>query len=362
MVALIRNALAVLVLVTTFTVPAGAGEPRTGAEIYSANCAACHGADGKGAAKSSVGFDVPLPDFTDCVFTTPEPDADWASTIHLGGAARAFNRRMPAFVDAMSDEEIDLVIGHLRTYCKEASWPRGDLTLPRPLVTEKALPENESVVTTVVSDQSVENQFVYERRIGRRSQYEAVVPYNFQQQDGSWNRGLGDLAFAVKHALFDSLRNGTILSVGGELTFPTGKDDKGLGGGVTIAEPFVTASQILPADGFLHLHAGFEFPVKSDDPNEAYWRVAVGKTFNQSRWGRAWSPMVELLGATALGVGEDPQWDVVPQMQVTLSRRQHIMIDAGLRIPANERSTRHTTFMMYFLWDWFDGGLLEGWR
>jgi hypothetical protein len=41
---------------------------------------------------------------------------------------------------------------------------------------------------------------------------------------------------------------------------------------------------------------------------------------------------------------------------------QHVMIDAGLRIPANERSARHTSFMMYFLWDWFDGGRHEGCR
>jgi hypothetical protein len=220
-------------------------------------------------------------------------------------------------------------------------------------------------VTTIVSpsgEASVENQFVYERRIGRRSQYEVVVPYSFQQQENYWNRGLGDVAFAVKHALFDRLSTGTILSAGGEMTFPTGKDDKGLGGGVTIAETFVTASQMLPRDGFLHFHGGFEFPLRSEDPNEAYWRLAVGKTFAQNRWGRAWSPMVELLGAKELSVPEDPLWDVVPQMQVTLSRRQHIMIDAGVRVPLNERSSRHSTFMMYFLWDWFDGGLLEGWR
>ncbi|HUR33785.1 MAG TPA: c-type cytochrome [Vicinamibacterales bacterium] len=359
--------LGALLFLSVADVPLAAqGTPRTGADIYQANCAACHGADGRGATQSSIAFtDVGLPDFTDCVFTTPEPDADWAATIHLGGAARAFNRKMPAFVDAMSDTEIDLVIGHLRTFCTQPSWPRGDLNLPRPLVTEKAFPENESLVTTVVSpdgDASVENQFVYERRIGRRSQYEAVIPFNFQQQAGGWNRGLGDIALALKHALFDDLRRGTILSAGGEMTFPTGKDDRGLGGGVTIAETFVTVSQLLPRDGFLHVHGGFEFPLKSADPNEAYWRTAVGRTFSQQRWGRAWSPMLEVLGLKELGVGEAPQWDVVPQMQVTLSRRQHVMVDAGVRIPITERSARHPAFMMYFLWDWFDGGLLEGWR
>jgi hypothetical protein len=365
MTAPVKIARVSLILIIFFGPAIHAQPSRSGAEIYAANCAACHGNDGKGAPRSSVGFDVPLPDFTECAFTTPEPDADWAATIHLGGTARAFNRTMPAFADAMSEEEIDLAIGHIRTFCRESSWPRGDLNLPRPLVTEKAFPENESVVTTVVSpsgDASVENQFVYERRIGRRSQYEVVVPYNFQQQSNSWNQGLGDVAFALKHALFDRVSTGTIVSVGGEMTFPTGKDDKALGGGVTVAEPFVTWSQILPREGFLHFHGGFEFPIDSENPNEAYWRVAAGRTFTTNRWGRAWSPMLELLGATEVGEPDDVQWDAVPQMQVTLSRRQHIMIDAGVRIPLNERSDRHPALMVYFLWDWFDGGLLEGWR
>ena len=55
------------------------------------------------------------------------------------------------------------------------------------------------------------------------------------------------------------------------------------------------------------------------------------------------------------------QWDVLPQMQVTLNRRQHIMINVGVRIPVNERTDRSTRVITYFLWNWFDGGLLDGW-
>jgi hypothetical protein len=59
--------------------------------------------------------------------------------------------------------------------------------------------------------------------------------------------------------------------------------------------------------------------------------------------------------------GAKTHWDVAPQMQVTLSVRQHVMVNAGVRIPVNERAGRSTQFVMYFLWDWFDGDLVTGW-
>jgi hypothetical protein len=46
---------------------------------------------------------------------------------------------------------------------------------------------------------------------------------------------------------------------------------------------------------------------------------------------------------------------------VTLSRRQHIMASFGVRVPANNRAGRPVQVMFYLLWDWFDGGLREGW-
>ena len=72
--------------------------------------------------------------------------------------------------------------------------------------------------------------------------------------------------------------------------------------------------------------------------------------------------MVEVLGAREMVAGVKPEWDILPQLQVSLSKRQHILINAGLRVPVNERDERHKTFMVYFLWDWFDGGLFSGWR
>ena len=41
---------------------------KTGAELFTQACAACHGHDGKGKEAGEIGFDVPTPDFTDCQF------------------------------------------------------------------------------------------------------------------------------------------------------------------------------------------------------------------------------------------------------------------------------------------------------
>jgi hypothetical protein len=170
------------------------------------------------------------------------------------------------------------------------------------------------------------------------------------------------VALAVKHALWHDHRRGAIFSAAGEVVLPTGNYDRGFGKGVTVFEPFVAAGIILPADSFLQVQTGFELPVdRARAEPEAFWRTAVGHTLTQGRFGRSWSPMVELLGARELTAGEGATWDLVPQMQVTLNTRQHIMLNAGVRFPVNARTGRATTVAVYLLWDWFDGGVFDGW-
>jgi hypothetical protein len=368
--ALRRVAILIVFLAAGPAAGSAAAQPpptRGGADLYNAACAACHAADGRGSPSTLVGFDTPIPDFTDCSFSTVEPDADWMAVAHDGGPARAFDRRMPAFGDAMADIELQLVLDHIRGFCRNPAWPRGELNMPRPLATEKAFPENEAVWTTTVNANGVGevgNELLYERRLGARTQFEVMVPLLLQEREtGGWNRGLGDVAFAVKRVLTHSLDRGHILSAAGELVLPTGKDSLGFGAGATIFEPFIAFGQLLPADGFLQVQAGLELPFdETRADREAFGRVAVGKTFTEGRFGRTWSPMVEWLAARELENEARTQWDVVPQIQVTLNRRQHLMINVGVRIPINERTGRSTQVLSYFLWDWFDGGLLDGWR
>jgi hypothetical protein len=283
---------------------------------------------------------------------------------HDGGPARGFDRRMPAFGGAMSDAELLRVLDYIRGFCTNRSWPRGELNMPRALVTEKAFPENEAVLTTTVSREGqVANEFLYEHRLGSRTQYEVAVPLLLQEgAAGAWNRGLGDVAFAVKHVLMHSLNRGHILSAAGEIIFPTGNESAGLGRGTTVFEPFVAFGQLLPADSFLQFQAGLELPFDTASAGrEAFVRAVVGKSVSQGRFGRSWSPMVELLAARDLEEGATTQWDLVPQMQVTLNKRQHLMINVGVRFPLSDRTGRRTQVIGYFLWDWFDGGLRDGW-
>jgi len=365
-----RRSLFILAIVVLTLRPAAARAQAnragmTADELYQAACAACHASDGKGQPRAVVGFDTRLPDFTDCAFTTPEADLDWSSVIHKGGRIRGLDRRMPAFGDVLSEAEIDGLIGRLRGFCAEPSWPRGELNFPRPFFTEKAFPENEAVLTMSIQrgqETEIESEFLFEQRLGRRAQYEINVPLAFHQDvAGAWNRGIGDIAVAVKYALHDNLARGLIVSAGGEVTLPTGRESRGLGGGVALFEAAGMVGQALPGAAFVQLHAGLEVPAKSDVASkELFWRTAIGRTFTAAQWGRAWSPMVEVLYARSPGAPAD--WDLVPQLQVSLSGLQHVLVSGGVRIPVKQPESRGRTLMIYLLWDWFDGSLRANWR
>jgi hypothetical protein len=63
-----------------------------------------------------------------------------------------------------------------------------------------------------------------------------------------------------------------------------------------------------------------------------------------------------------LETGAKMNVDWMPEFQVTISKRQHIRFDVGLRIPANNTNGRQKQLMFYLLWDWADGKLFEGWK
>lgn len=348
------------------------GEPlKSGEELYVAACSSCHGLDGRGVPQQQLGFDLPPADFSDCSFAPREPDSDWIAVAHGGGPMRGFSRLMPTFGEALTYGELALVITHVRTFCPDKSWPRGDLNLPRAMFTEKAFPEDELVYTAgfkVEGEGEFSNELIYEKRFGARNQFELVVPFDWQNQEigpdgaANWNGGIGDVALGVKRVFYQSLEKGSIFAVTGEIILPTGNEDKGFGKGTAIFEPFVSFGQVLPADFFLHAQAGLELPFDTNKAgNEVFWRAALGRAFNEGMFGRTWAPMLEVLSARDLESGADISWDLVPQMHLTLNTRQHLMMNVAVRVPVTDSGPRDTQILVYLLWDWFDGGLFDGW-
>jgi len=339
----------------------------SGAELYDVACAACHGADGSGLSSDRVGFQVPVPDFTDCSFASREPDGDWIAVAHEGGPMRGFDRTMPAFGAALSVDDLQRAMDYIRTLCGDDAWPRGELNLPRAMVTEKAYPEDEAVFTygaALGGPGLHSSELVYEKRFGARNQVEVVVPFSYRERTGaaSWAGGLGDLVFGVKRDFYHDMERGSIVAAAAEIKLPTGDREQGFGTGTPAFETFVSYGQILPNDAFFQFQGVFERPFDLDRAvEEGALRFVLGRSFTEGAWGRTWSPMLEVLGSRALESGATAHWDLLPQFQVTLNTRQHVMANLGVRFPLNDTASREPQLLVYLLWDWFDGGFFEGW-
>ncbi len=343
--------------------------PKRGEQLYKAACTSCHGSDGQGAPKSVAGFEPPqtFPDFSKCDQTTPEVNSAYKAVITHGGPHRGFSQIMPAFGQALSSDEIDDLIAYLRHFCREErKWPRGELNLPRAIVTEKAFPEDEVVLSTGINVQGTpgnESHVIHEQRFGVKNQIEVDVPIQFQNQDHVWYGGVGDATLAVKRVMYSDLNKGSIMSLQGGLLIPSGNRSRGFGSGTTTFETFAAFDQVFRSDTFIQTQFGADLPFHTSiAPQSIFFNTAIGQSFaSDHRLGRLWSPMVEFLAARDLTTGARMEWDVLPQLQVTISRRQHIRGDIGLRIPATETAGRQKQLVFYLLWDWQDGKFTEGW-
>lgn len=355
----------------------------SGEAIYANSCANCHGLDGTGVEPSLLAFEEEMPDFTDCDFAAREPDGDWIAVAHEGGPVRGFSEMMPAFRGALTVEQLERTMGYIRSLCTDDNWPRGELNLPRPLLTTKAYPEDEWVVEAGVDlegDGAAMGAYVYERRYGPRSQVEVVIPYGWRgahtESDGhdhahgsgeagrGGGHGLGDIVLGVKHALYHSSSSGTIFSLGGEVFVATGDEEAGLGAPGNKLEAYASLGQILPNDAFIQAQGGVEAPLYEDAANEVFGRFVLGATFTEGDWGRAWTPMVEVQAKHHLESGAETEFDLIPQVQVALNTRQHVLGNIGVLVPLGsgaDEYARPMRLVAYVLLDWFDGGFFEGW-
>ena len=136
----------------------------TGEQIFAAACATCHAADGTGSPqqrrrlRAAAAQRPRLPRLHRLRHQHCGAAGRLGGGRPRGGPVRGLDRHMPAFGDALSAEQIERVGQYLWTFCSDASWPRGDLNLPRAFFTEKAFPENETVWTTGVTTPRAEGR------------------------------------------------------------------------------------------------------------------------------------------------------------------------------------------------------------
>ena len=350
-----------------------------GKAIYDAACAACHGNNGGGASEAATVFDRPgsFPHFNKCDETSPEYTRDYVASVRNGGPARGFSTIMPSFSGVLTARQINEVVAYLRTFCKEPGWTFGELNVPRALMTEKAFPESETVVTTTLNAKGPAGgatELVYERILAKHDQLELAIPFNWVTREGGGKTGgLGDIAVGDKHVLYSRLHSdpnlppyeatGSIFSIQGEIVLPTGNQRRGLGSGEPSLGIFAMYDHVFPRLTFLQIQSGIDIPRHTEyTPRSVYSRAAFGRSFSGDQGlGRTWSPMIELIANRDLTPGTKTDVDVIPEFQVTLNRRQHIRAAFGYRLPLTHTFGRPKQFIGYVLWDWFDGGLFEGW-
>lgn len=347
-----------------------------GRQIFLAACAACHGPQGEGTPQYIAGFEQPdtFPHFNKCDESEGEYTRDWTAQVRDGGPKRGNSQIMPAFGSVLNAEQINEVVKYLRSLCTDPSWPPGELNVPRALITDKAFPESEWVLTSAVNAQrapGIANELESENAVGSRSELSVSVPIDWVAQPGGpMFGGIGDVTTGFSHVLFSHLNEGpgplygdtgSILAVQGQITWATGNATKGLGAGETQFGAYAMYDLVLPGRMFLELQPGGELPLHTYDlPRSVFLNAAFGRSLNQGMgFGRMWVPMVEVTANRNLAPGALTDWDVMPEFEVTLNTRQNVRVALGYLLPVNDTVDRPQQVMLYFEWDWADGGLFS---
>jgi mono/diheme cytochrome c family protein len=329
-----------------------------GKELYEKACARCHGSDGKGD-RTDIQLDVRLPNFARCAESAEEPDDQWRLIIEKGGVVFGLSPQMPAYGDVLTRAQIDSLLLHMREFCQDRRWVRGELNFQRPLFTEKAYPENEIVIgPRLRRSKEEETGFVWnnilERRIGPRTEVEFALPLASAQVNPASARhsGVGDIEIGVKQVLFSSLSQRFILSSGLEMSLPTGANEKGLGAGTTKFEPFVALGK--ETRGWV-VQGSLKIELPADTAKaerEFAYTVAIGYPLFLIGGVRDLFLTLEVVGNRELKRGERNEVALVPQIRLPIDRMGRWAFAIGPFLPIPRGSNLRPGFAAYLLWEY----------
>ena len=340
-------------------------EKMSGKQIYVQFCARCHAEDGTGNVEPEVlaGLEAPPPDFTDGYFSSREKRKDWQAVVAHGGSVRGLSMSMPAWNDALSENQIAETVEYVKSFVDQSLYPQGELNFFRGHVTTKAFVEQEALLIPShefkkqggVTTHATKVVAYYANRFGNRFQYEAKLPFRRISAGGSTATGIGDLELGLKYAFYDNYTSLTILTAGLEAALPTGSEAKGFGAGTVVAVPYFAAAQGIGDVVQLSTSVKVETPLdraKGDPELRASFLSML--TLSESKQGLF--PGIEVFFKKNLSAAEH-SLSIIPQAYWGITPRGHLALSLGIELPVAGTKPFDGRIVAFFLWDYVDGGL-----
>lgn len=326
------------------------------ATVYQTACAPCHGAAGKLEPGDPMlqHFKNAPADFTDPLFNSREPVADWFLVTKHGGPALALSSQMPSFAEAFTDDDIHRVLAYVKEFPEDKAYPPGDLNFFLPIRTLKAFPEDEVVLKTRYQDTDGEgawrNVIEVEKRFGR--QHQATLEFIHSVEEGAGS--LDEMQVGWKTALVWSLPKQFILSGGANLAFPFDS------GNQVEAIPYLALGKGLSDSFSLQASARSHLPMEKFE--EGDFEASAIVHWITTPWPRGVFPGFEVTAKAPFEPGDEDaaQLSLTPQLHFGLSRGGHVRMNLGVEIPVTRRDYDFRAHAM-LIWDFADGWFWRRW-
>ena len=346
-----------------------AKEENSAKEIYQNNCAVCHGTTGQPNEDNPIFKELGIlpANFTDQLFSSREPSKDWFLVVKEGGAAKGFSEIMPAFKEILSDSQIKKVVKYIKNLAGKHDYPSGDMNFILPIRTKKAFPEDEVVWKFRFQDDSsnsnndqIRNVLEIEKRIFKKTQLSLEVSHKFDDGADDGDGNIDQIEPGVKHVVYENPSYQFITSIGALFAIKTEERSSS-----NEFIPYIAAAKRLTDSITFQGTARSTLP--TDKFNKGNVELSGVAHWSPGIWPRSINPGVEFVASFPIerGTGTSrksfSQLSLIPQAQIGLNKRGHIMLNLGAEIPLNDTDRYDYRAYAYLIWDFADGGLFDGW-
>ena len=324
-----------------------------GRQVYASYCTSCHGDNGQLNPSSAVvqALGVTPADFSDPLFNSREPAADWHMVIKHGGHAMGLAEQMPAQDEVLSEEEINDVTAYLKSLVDTSAYPPGEMNLMLPIRTKKAFPEDEVVYSGRFTDQSGDNAYKqvleFEKRIGKAGQ--GILEF-VHESEGPVSE-LAEVEVGYKHAL--SFSTSHILSAAAVVAIPVEADGNGE------LQTYLAYGKVFSPSWIFQSSLRLKFPFENARDGET--ELAGIVHYVHAPWPRRVFPALEVVASTPFrSANGDLEWTAMPQVRIGLTRGGHVALNLGVEFPLSDQPWNRLYYAT-LLWDFADGSFFQGW-